>query len=321
MEKNLVSIIVPVYNVGKYLQYCMESLLNQTYSPIEIVLVDDGSVDNTGAICDEYAKEFNNVKVIHSPNEGVSAARNKGLTAATGEYIAFVDGDDWISRNMIEILYQQIKNTSSDLAVCNIKMQKEYCSAENVVYDTINVQVKNTKEYLEEYFLKFGNSCCGKLFRSKTLADKTFKNGLTIGEDMLFLLESLDEIRKIVIVPFDGYNYLQVPDSAMNKRFTQSYMDQIYCWEKAYDTAAKYGKQVQKAIQSIILISSTLVMDKIAMSWNKGQNEENIRYCKKTIRKNLPGMKGLGMNHFLKCCLCMISGRLYILSYRKLKND
>lgn len=320
MERNLVSIIVPVYNVGKYLRFCIDSLLSQTYSDIEVILVNDGSVDDTGAICDEYAGKYANVKVIHGPNGGVSFARNKGLLMATGEYIAFVDGDDWISKNMIELLHQQIENEDADLAVCNIKMQKEYCDAEILDYDTINTKVKGTEEYLEEYFLKFGNSCCGKLFRSNKLNGKTFKKGLTIGEDMLFLLESLDEIRKVVIAPFDGYNYLQVSDSAMNKKFTQSYMDQIYCWEKAYAISSKYGEAVLRSIQTIILISCTLVMDKIAVSGDKKNNRDNIHYCKRTIKNNLKGMKGLSLNHLLKCCLCIVSVNLYVTIYSMFKK-
>jgi len=117
--ESLISIIVPIYKVEKYLNRCIKSILNQTYKNIEIILVDDGSPDNCGKICDRYANEDKRIKVIHKKNGGLSDARNAGLEICTGEYISFIDSDDWVEKNYIEVLYNLIKLKNSDIAICN----------------------------------------------------------------------------------------------------------------------------------------------------------------------------------------------------------
>ena len=106
--RDSISIIVPVYNVEKYLEKCIDSILNQSYQNLEIILIDDGSTDNSGSICDEYKKKDQRVQVIHQKNQGQSSARNAGLNIAKGSYIGFVDSDDWIEQNMYEKLYKNI---------------------------------------------------------------------------------------------------------------------------------------------------------------------------------------------------------------------
>jgi glycosyltransferase involved in cell wall biosynthesis len=119
MKNELISIIVPVYQVKEYVEECINSLLNQTYSDIEILLIDDGSTDGSGEICDRYAEKDRRVKVIHQANKGLSAARNKGLDNAKGQYIAFVDSDDIVKASYIEVLYSLMAAYSADIAVCD----------------------------------------------------------------------------------------------------------------------------------------------------------------------------------------------------------
>ena len=126
--KELVSIIVPVYNLEKYIEKCVRSLLQQTYTNVEIILVDDGSRDESGEICDRLASEDSRIKVIHKENGGLSSARNCGIENATGEYIMFVDGDDFISELMVEKLYVALKDNCADISVCCFKniYEKQY---------------------------------------------------------------------------------------------------------------------------------------------------------------------------------------------------
>ena len=113
-----ISIIVPIYNVKKYIQQCVESLINQTYKNLEIILIDDGSTDGCGELCDEFGKKDQRIHVIHKQNGGLSDARNKGIDVASGDYIGFVDSDDWISHNMYEKMLSSLKSVNADIAVC-----------------------------------------------------------------------------------------------------------------------------------------------------------------------------------------------------------
>lgn len=119
MSCPLISIIIPVYNVERYLNKCLDSIINQTYKNLEIVLVDDGSTDRSGLICDDYAAKDNRVIVLHKENSGVSEARNIGLKHSTGEFIGFVDGDDYVDRQMYELLLERLESDNSDMAACN----------------------------------------------------------------------------------------------------------------------------------------------------------------------------------------------------------
>ena len=119
MEKK-VSVIIPVYNVEKYLKECIQSVLRQTYKNLEIILVDDGSKDNSGNICDEYAKRDERIKVIHKKNGGLSDARNAGIDICTGEYIAFLDSDDFIEEDMYEFLVKNLEKAKADISICQV---------------------------------------------------------------------------------------------------------------------------------------------------------------------------------------------------------
>ena len=118
---NLVSIIIPVYNTGKYLEECMKSVLSQTYKEIEIILIDDGSTDQSPQICDQYQKEYERVKVIHQPNQGLSAARNRGIEQANGKYLMFVDSDDYFFVFMVETLYFLLSENNADMSMCSFE--------------------------------------------------------------------------------------------------------------------------------------------------------------------------------------------------------
>ena len=160
MTKELISIIVPVYNVEKYLKKCVDSIVNQTYKNLEIILVDDGATDNSGKICDELVELDNRIKVYHKKNGGLSDARNYGVERATGDYIGFVDSDDYIDAEMYEKLYEAIKKENVDVAECNLKIV--YPEKTDLFTDQKYYQICNNQEYLEEY-LKiekiFGSAC------------------------------------------------------------------------------------------------------------------------------------------------------------------
>ena len=139
MKKELITIVIPVYKVEKYIDRCIKSVINQTYKNLEIILVDDGSPDNCPKICDEYAEKDKRIKVIHKKNGGLSDARNVGIEAAKGKYISFIDSDDWIEKDFIECLYKSIKK--------NIFASVKEKNSDDLCYNILEIEIRVTKLY------------------------------------------------------------------------------------------------------------------------------------------------------------------------------
>lgn len=220
MSNVKLSIIVPIYNVEKYLDRCMQSLLNQTLKEIEIVLVDDGSPDNCPKMCDEYAKKDSRVKVIHKPNAGLGYARNSGLEIATGEYVAFVDSDDYLDVNAYEMSFTYAVKENADYVSfgnkteCNKGEWTEECPSSLSVL---------TNEEVKKYLLdtiacapgikqerKYNMSVWHGLYRRKIIEDHNicfFSEREVICEDILFQIDYLQKARKIVLLPRSYYFY------------------------------------------------------------------------------------------------------------------
>ena len=177
-----ISIIVPVYNVEKYLSRCIDSILNQTFDDFELILIDDGSPDHSGAICDDYAKKDNRILVIHKENGGLSDARNAGINIASGEYIMFVDSDDYISKDMCEILYQRIIKDKSDMALCSVRGVNE--EGEEIEKGTFIVDDRLLEE--KDKFLGLGEAnACAYIVAWNKLFKKFLWKELTDDEDVL----------------------------------------------------------------------------------------------------------------------------------------
>ena len=225
-----ISIIVPVYNVEKYLENCIESILNQTFKDFELILVDDGSTDNSGKICDIYEKKDYRIKVIHKNNGGLSSARNIGLDIASGKYIGFVDGDDNIHPKMYEILYNLIKKYKSDISCCNYKkiydvFKDEY---ENVslleVIEMSNIEaIKNL--YDKEIGVKLVIAC-NKLYRKNLFDNIRYKVG-RVHEDEFMAHRILYNSKKITYVDNELYYYLQREGSIMSKKSYKRKVDTL----------------------------------------------------------------------------------------------
>ena len=164
-----VSVIVPVYNVENYLEECVNSILNQTYENLEIILVDDGSKDSSGKMCDVFTQKYENVKCVHKENGGLSDARNYGIKYATGEYIVFIDSDDFIKENMIEKMLEKIAMTNSDICVCDM----EY------LYDNGNIEFASGGDFdvTSDKLVDINNSACNKMYKTSMFSDISFPVG------------------------------------------------------------------------------------------------------------------------------------------------
>lgn len=233
MKKNdLISIVIPVYNAEKYLHECLESIVNQTYNNIEIILVNDGSKDSSKEICEYFVKKYKNIKFINQKNKGVSSARNEGIKKATGEYILFVDSDDYIDKNMIELLYNAIIDTDSELSICNVYGNKSFENIPSIIDRKTALDLILDKD-------KFRGYPVNKLYKSKYVKKILFNPNIRICEDLLFNCQYISMINKISIVNEYLYHYNRNENSAINnnknlnkKTALEAYKNMIPIYEK-----------------------------------------------------------------------------------------
>ncbi len=207
MEK-LISVIIPVYNVQEYLERCVRSVVYQTYKNLEIILVDDGSTDKSGTMCDEFQKKYNRIAVIHKQNGGLSDARNAGMVFAKGDYIAFLDSDDYIHHQMYEILVQQLEYHDADIAECAYKKVWKYNT--DFCYESAWVKIMNAEEaILANYrWEHFTSVVCNKVFKRDLIVNMRFPVG-KIHEDEFFTYKALFAAKKLVHVGLPMYYYQQ----------------------------------------------------------------------------------------------------------------
>lgn len=212
---NKISVIVPIYNSEKYLDKCLKSLEHQTYKNTEIILVDDGSTDNSGKICDKYCTKNNNFKTIHTDNRGVSNARNIGISISSGEYIAFIDSDDWVEEDYIEKLIYNI-DENIDLNIvdfCSNTLEKS-----SFVFDFLNYNSKQFL-YLIKRYLLYGPMV--KLYRSQIIKNNNlmFPMQLDFGEDLCFNFDYLKHCKKIKYTSYQGYHYTTENTQSLSRKF------------------------------------------------------------------------------------------------------
>lgn len=215
-EQPLISVIIPVYKAEKYLRACLDSVLGQTYQNLEVILVDDGSPDNSGAICDEFAAIDCRIRVIHQENGGVCAAKNAGLNTATGTYIGFVDSDDYIDRDMYRAMYERLQTTGADIVQCRHRSVLEDGSLLGVTPD-VEDRVLNREDAIKGMFtgsIQF--IACDKLYSGEVLKGHQFDSRFPICEDMLFNYQLLKKCGHVALMRKAYYTYIQYPFSQSN---------------------------------------------------------------------------------------------------------
>lgn len=248
ISDKLISIIVPVYNVEKYLEKCVYSILNQSYKNLEVILVNDGSNDNSGKICDELSREDSRIKVYHKDNGGLSDARNYGVAKANGEYVGFVDSDDYIDQYMYENLYKAIRKYNTQIAECGItrvyknnKLRPHYDGEE---YSLVVDREGYLKEYLENRKV-YGAAVC-KLLSIDLAKVLKFPDG-KVYEDVFYTLELLKKVDKYTLISGNYYYYYIRGNSITTKKFSSRDMDYIEIIDKIGEyTLNNYSKLKEK---------------------------------------------------------------------------
>lgn len=234
------SVILPVYNVANYLNRSINSLLNQTLKDLEIILVDDGSTDSSGEICDEYVRKYpEKIKCIHQRNKGVSAARNAGLDIAQGKYIGFLDPDDFADEDMYEFLYRGAVETNADIVACS---WRDCFANETTGYagkrynDTVDIKIAMMREIKDGIYLTWN-----KIFSAQCIKMVRYQEEYINGEDRLFVIQSLLNANKVTYKFEDKYNYYHRINSAGTKKFTEKDYTLLEVCKKITDIFLQYN--------------------------------------------------------------------------------
>lgn len=289
--EQLISVIVPIYNVEQYLKKCIESILKQTYQNLEIILVDDGSPDGCGAICDTYAKKDDRIKVIHKANGGLSDARNAGLEVATGEYVLMVDSDDWIHNQTIEILYRTIQEQDADVSICNYQYVHTDDKYKDEKYDFDQLKAKiewiDNREIQYRYFTDQDRRIMytvawNKLYRRSLWKDIRYPKG-KVHEDEYTTFKVLYAAHEIGIIDLPLNYYFVGRDSIMSvfkpSRFDifDGYLEKIRC----------YLMWNEDELASKVWIHAVHMMAQYQLWMEEAKTEHTElrkKYCKKLVQ-------------------------------------
>lgn len=319
----LVSIIIPIYNAEKYLKKCIQSILEQTYSNIEVILVNDGSTDKSRDICDEYARQESRIHVIHQDNSGVSAARKNGLKKSMGNYIAFIDSDDWVEDTFVEKMYNVALEKNADMVACGyFEEYMDYVKIEG--NRNGNIKVYSKTEALEELHTR--NSIypflCNKIFKRKTLNELEDSVPVIIGEDYTIVVKAISRMQKIAVIEAPLYHYMQRKGSACNRGFDERLFKVVSNYKDVYNFFKTENMQILDDIKSYILLEEMYYV--VCMSRNQNYNKKFIRMVTFDVRKNLlKYIKNKKVKLPLKCCAlaCALNYHFLIAGYKIVNHN
>ncbi|EJT6167518.1 glycosyltransferase family 2 protein [Clostridium perfringens] len=282
---DLITVIVPIFNVENYLSKCIESIIKQTYRNLEIILVDDGSTDDSPIICDKYAKLDSRIKVIHKLNGGLSDARNCGMRIAQGRYIAFVDSDDYIEKYMYEILYNEIIEYQADIAVCGRIIENG--DEKKQLYTLNNKLIMDSIQTLKYYFKRklIDPSACDKLFKRELFNNIEFPVG-KIHEDIFVMDIIINNCNKIVHTGLPLYHYINRHDSITKKRISEKNLDFITAHEEIFNRYNNFN-ELKKYVESYYFEGYIIMIDKLVTNYLDKKMIIELNRLKKVVKNNI----------------------------------
>ncbi len=326
---DLISIIVPVYNSERFLERCINSLINQSYRHLEIVLVDDGSNDKSPQICDIYSKKYANVKVVHKKNGGLSSARNAGLDVVSGKYIGFIDSDDWVALDAYEYLHKLIIENSAEVA--QIEYAMVYSENDNVQNSTEKIVIFHEKDILQYYMasttISGSYSVCRCLFLRSLVEEIRFREG-KINEDIDFKYKTLSSCKTLVVSNLYKYFYYQEHNSlstgGLKKRDFDLYeAAEVLCDLTKYETYGTIRQlaEVKKARTAFSLLSKIAYYGYSDNSHDKEIERELIKEHRKNTKYLLKApipmsRKVLSVMYFVNFDI----SKLLLKLFRKIRN-
>ncbi len=316
---DLISVIIPIYKVEAFLDRCVLSVVEQSYSLLEIILVDDGSPDNCPQMCDEWAQKDSRIKVIHKENGGLSDARNAGMKSASGEYIAFVDSDDWVAPEFVERLLSAMRDDDSQIAACTVEMVWEDGTPSSLLTARTNAllnQEEAQRALLEESLLK--HPVWYKLYKRETIAGIAFEVG-RLHEDVFWSYQAVGRAEKVSVIDYIGYYYFQRSGSIMGKGYSLKTLDALEARVLQYQYIVEHFPGLELSAR-INLINNCIYHGQMTIKYLDGETQkkalEYIMSVKKEYSLEHQEYTGMKLTHLLWMKLANIS----FLSCCRLKN-
>ena len=286
-DSPLISVIVPVYRAEKYLPRCLDSLLNQSYQNFELILVDDGSTDDSWNVMREYQQKDPRVRIFHKENGGVSSARNFGLEQAEGTYIAFVDSDDWVLPQYLEMLYKGLQEQHTNMAVCNFFEVEEENEAPFEKPSSLPEKFVTRRITVKNYNLvgpEAGGQCWRMLVKSKILENIRFDQTLQFAEDSCFFTQTFVKAGEFAHIDVPLYCYLKRKASATGQTFSMKQWDEITGWKKILAMVENQSENLQDIAKIKLLIACAHVYYRMRGSTCRDREKE--RELIKTVREH-----------------------------------
>lgn len=319
--KNLVTIIVPVFNVERYLKKCIESILHQTYRNLEIILVDDGSTDRSSNICDEYAEKYENVKVIHKRNGGLSDARNSGIHMACGDYLMFIDSDDYIDSTMVEKMFSRIKEDQSDMVICGFEYVDEkgkYISSKNHFQD----EVVTKDVFWHRMYNGYYTECVvawNKLY-TRIIFDELRYDLDKVHEDEFIIHKLINNCDKISFMYDKLYFYLQRQDGITRSLFSLKRLDAVEAL--IIRTTYFLDKQMYDYAEKSLLASKAFFFKGYDQLSKEEMKSEKVLTLKKMFDQSYKKIifKKISMRSKIILTLFYLHPKVYAVIYRKYKK-
>lgn len=279
---SLVSVLIPVYNASAYLKQCLDSVVNQTYSHLQIVIVDDGSTDDSFVLCQEYANSDSRIELYQQENQGVATARNNLLEKVRGNFVLFVDADDWAETDMVESLVNLAETHNADIVTCKNVINDSVCQK-----DSIELNVWSQEETIYHFLrhIILNGALWNKLIRTRLLNGIKFQPDISFGEDALFCWQVLQCTRKVVQTSAQYYHYRMNNDSISHQRFGEKRMSGRIVWKQISRDAEKNWPKYSEIAYASFAISDMWQLYYAAE--DEYRYDDFIRECQLHVRKNL----------------------------------
>ncbi len=324
--EDLITVVIPIYKVEKYLQKCLDSIINQSYKNLEIILVNDGSPDNCGKICDEYAKKDTRIKVIHKENGGLSDARNIGIKNANGKYITFIDSDDYITEDYVEYLYELIKKYNVKLSICGIKTVWKETKIQK--REKEKEELLNSKQAFENMLFAKGIEVAayGKMYLTELWEEYEFPKGKAY-EDTAVVYKLIEKAENIAYGNKKCYYYVaRVGSISKQQQFNKNEEDYIKHTKEMLEFISKKYPELQKAVERFDIYSKFRILRILIFTNPRNKemekniildikkNQKDVLTCKNTPARDKIAIvllnMGLPIFKFFWCIYRKVTGRI-----------